>query len=69
MKCTLINAQEVINGKCNIVCTSKDHRNPPASAEELKRADYIFYRTFDVGKLCISDDIEDFIAGVDGIYS
>ncbi|KAK1282179.1 hypothetical protein QJS10_CPB22g00788 [Acorus calamus] len=39
-------------------------RNPQPSEEELKKADYIFYRTFDVGKCIISDKIGDNIAGI-----
>lgn len=30
-------------------------------------ADYIFYRTFDVGTLSISDKIEDRTAAIDGM--
>ncbi|KAF9591555.1 hypothetical protein IFM89_004609, partial [Coptis chinensis] len=60
-----VNHLDVLNGKCNVVCTSKDRRNPQPSEGELKRADYIFYRTFDVGKFKISDKFDDEIAGVD----
>ncbi|PIA37009.1 hypothetical protein AQUCO_03100039v1 [Aquilegia coerulea] len=58
-----VNDLDVLVGKCNVVCTSKDERNPQPSAEELKRAHYIFRRTFDVGKFRISDKIDDSVAG------
>lgn len=63
-----INNLEAISGKCNVVCTSKDERNPQPSSEELEKADYIFYRTFDVAKCTISDKIDDKIAGVDAKF-
>lgn len=59
--------QEAIAGKCNAVCISKDERNPHPSKEELEEADFIFYRTFDVGQCVISEKIDDEIAGVDGM--
>jgi hypothetical protein len=61
----------VLCGKCNILCTSKDKRNPQASEVELGMADYIFYRTFDVGTCTISDNFPNAIAGIEGqlIYS
>ncbi|XP_065849097.1 protein ANTI-SILENCING 1 [Euphorbia lathyris] len=60
-----INPVEAIAGKCNAVCISKDSRNPQPSIEELEMADFIFYRTFDVGRCVISEKINDEIAGVD----
>ncbi|KAK1310491.1 hypothetical protein QJS10_CPA08g00323 [Acorus calamus] len=60
-----INPLEAIAGKCNVLCTSTDWRNPQPSEEELKKADYIFYRTFDVGTYGISDKIGDSIAGIE----
>ncbi|KAL5715537.1 hypothetical protein ACHQM5_017343 [Ranunculus cassubicifolius] len=63
-----INPLEAIAGKCHVVCTSKDSRNPQPSPEELRMADYIFYRTFDVGRCIISDKIDDTIAGIDVRY-
>ncbi|XXG55998.1 hypothetical protein AAC387_Pa03g3535 [Persea americana] len=62
---TNVNPLEVIVRKCNVVCTSKDKRNPQPSDRELKMADYIFYRTFDVGTLSISDKIENRTAAID----
>ncbi|KAL0010581.1 hypothetical protein SO802_005689 [Lithocarpus litseifolius] len=59
-----INPLEVIVGKCSVVCTSKDERNPHASKIELKWADYFFYRTVDVEKRVIS---EKFNYEIDGI--
>ncbi|XP_021275884.1 protein ANTI-SILENCING 1 isoform X2 [Herrania umbratica] len=60
-----VNPLEAISGKCNIVCISKDSRNPKPSNEELQMADFVFYRTFDVGQYFISDKIGDKIAGID----
>ncbi|KAJ8751744.1 hypothetical protein K2173_025922 [Erythroxylum novogranatense] len=60
-----VNSLEAIAGKCNVVCTSKDPRNPQPTDEELRNADFIFYRTFDVGRCEISDKIDDKIAGVE----
>uniref|UniRef100_A0A1D1ZK63 BAH and coiled-coil domain-containing protein 1 n=2 Tax=Anthurium amnicola TaxID=1678845 RepID=A0A1D1ZK63_9ARAE len=60
-----VNPLEAISGKCNVICTLKDERNTQPSDEELKMADYIFYRTFDVGNYTISDKIGDSVAGVE----
>ncbi|KAK1578956.1 hypothetical protein Q3G72_034504 [Acer saccharum] len=59
-----INPLEVIIGKCNVLCASNDWRNPRASGEELQKADYIFYRTFDVAKLKIEESFSEEIDGV-----
>ncbi|XP_031406436.1 protein ANTI-SILENCING 1 isoform X2 [Punica granatum] len=48
------NFLEAAQGKCSVVCISKDQRNPLPSKAELRSADYIFSCTFDVGKLTIS---------------
>uniref|UniRef100_A0A164XCT6 BAH domain-containing protein n=1 Tax=Daucus carota subsp. sativus TaxID=79200 RepID=A0A164XCT6_DAUCS len=58
-----INPLESICGKCNVICTSYDRRNPQVSEEELKIADFTFFRTFDVGNCKISDEFTDLIAG------
>ncbi|ESQ32100.1 hypothetical protein EUTSA_v10005547mg, partial [Eutrema salsugineum] len=42
-----------------------DVRNPQPSDEEIKLADFLFHRTFDVGTFKILDKIDDKIAGVD----
>ncbi|KAJ9183463.1 hypothetical protein P3X46_007311 [Hevea brasiliensis] len=60
-----VNPLETIAGKCNVVCISKDSRNPQPSNEELEMADFIFYRTFDVGRRVILDKIDDKIAAID----
>ncbi|KAK1312462.1 hypothetical protein QJS10_CPA07g00561 [Acorus calamus] len=60
-----INPLEAIAGKCNVVCSSTDQRNPQPSEEELKMADYIFHCTFDVGTFSISDKIGDSVAGIE----
>ncbi|XP_057957391.1 protein ANTI-SILENCING 1 [Malania oleifera] len=60
-----VNPLEVLAGKCCVVCTSTDSRNPQPSEEELRMADYVFYRTFDVGSCTISNKIDDKIAGIE----
>lgn len=60
-----VNPLEAIAGKCNVVCSSKDSRNPLPSDEELQEADFVFYRTFDVGNCRILDKIDDKIAGIE----
>ncbi|CAF1716216.1 protein ANTI-SILENCING 1 isoform X1 [Brassica napus] len=59
------NLLEAISGKCRVLCISKDVRNPQPSEEELKSADFLFHRTYDVGTSKILDKIDDEIAGVD----
>lgn len=54
-----INVLEVIVGKCKVLCTSKDARNPQPTAEDLDDADYFFYRSFDVGKYTVSENFGD----------
>ncbi|XP_047323807.1 protein ANTI-SILENCING 1 [Impatiens glandulifera] len=53
--CTL----ESICGKCNLLCISKDKRNRQPTEDELKFADHVFDRTFDVGNYKISNDMGD----------
>ncbi|KAG8375553.1 hypothetical protein BUALT_Bualt10G0112000 [Buddleja alternifolia] len=60
-----LNPLEAIAGKCNVVCISKDSRNPQLSAEELQMADFIFYRIFDVGSCTISDQMGDAVGGLE----
>ena len=60
--------QESIAGKCDVVCISKDNRNPQPSDEELQRAEFVFFRTFDVGNFKISDKIDEKIAGIEGMF-
>ncbi|XP_062089789.1 protein ANTI-SILENCING 1 [Humulus lupulus] len=57
------NNAEAVVGKCNVICTSDDKRNPQASEEELRKAHYIFYRTFDVDRTEISEKFPDEIGG------
>ncbi|KAL3844157.1 hypothetical protein ACJIZ3_001560 [Penstemon smallii] len=59
-----INPMEAITGKCNVVCVSTDSRNPQPSDEELVMADYVFYRTFDVRSFLISDQMGEFVGGL-----
>ncbi|KAI3707169.1 hypothetical protein L6452_25449 [Arctium lappa] len=63
-----INPLEAIAGQCNVVCVSKDHRNPQPSNEELKAADFIFYRTFDVQSCSILDKMEEKVGGLEIEY-
>ncbi|EPS62715.1 hypothetical protein M569_12074, partial [Genlisea aurea] len=60
-----INPLEAIAGKCNVVCISKDDRNPQPTTEEIQMADYVFYRVFDVQKLTVSDRIKDTVGGIE----
>ncbi|KAG7972891.1 hypothetical protein I3843_07G204100 [Carya illinoinensis] len=60
-----VNPLEAIAGKCDIICTSKDSRNPQPSDEELKTADFIFYRAFDVKHGRVLDQIEEEVAGIE----
>ncbi|XP_074280687.1 protein ANTI-SILENCING 1 isoform X2 [Silene latifolia] len=62
---TNINPLEAIAGKCNVMCISKDDRNRQPSNDELELADYVFYRTFDVKNLSISDKLDEKIAMID----
>lgn len=62
---TNINPLEAIAGKCNVVCTSKDARNPQPSDEELQISDFIFSRTFDVELRKVLDKIDEKIAGIE----
>ncbi|CAK8570142.1 unnamed protein product [Lathyrus sativus] len=60
-----INPLESIAGKCNLVCISKDARNPQPSEEAVQNADFVFYRYFDVGKRKVVEEIDDKILGVE----
>ncbi|XP_062022334.1 protein ANTI-SILENCING 1 [Rosa rugosa] len=60
-----LNPVEAIAGKCNVLCISKDKEDPQPSDEELQKADFVFYRTFDVSLQKIMDKIEGKIADVD----
>ncbi|KAJ6674085.1 PROTEIN ANTI-SILENCING 1 [Salix viminalis] len=63
-----VNPLEAIAGKCNVICSSKDSRNPQPSDEELQEADYVFYRAFDVGNCRILDKIDEKIAGIEAKF-
>lgn len=58
--------QEAIAGKCSVICTSADSRNPQPSVKELQMADYVFYRIFDVKSCTISDKFDDKVGGLEG---
>ncbi|CAL5431598.1 unnamed protein product [Camellia sinensis] len=60
-----VNPLEAIAGKCNVVCISKGSRNPQPSEQEIRMADYIFYRTFDVRHCTISDKMDDKVGGLE----
>ncbi|GFS35395.1 hypothetical protein Acr_00g0039550 [Actinidia rufa] len=57
--------EDAIAGKCNVICISRDSRNPQPLEQELEMADYIFYRTFDVKHHTISDRMDDKVAGLE----
>ncbi|XP_045811089.1 protein ANTI-SILENCING 1-like isoform X1 [Trifolium pratense] len=59
-----INSLESIAGKCNVVCISKDPRNPRLSDETVWRAEFVFHRYFDVGKHKILEEVDDKIVGI-----
>ncbi|GAU25125.1 hypothetical protein TSUD_362950 [Trifolium subterraneum] len=60
-----INLLESIIGKCRVVCTSNDKRNPKPSEKELVRADFFFKCTFDVDRRVIDDKFADKIDGIE----
>ena len=64
-----VSNQEAIAGKCNVICISDDSRNPRPSDEELEKADFVFFRTFDVGKQEVCNEMCAKIAGVEGSSS
>ncbi|KAI3823721.1 hypothetical protein L1987_05161 [Smallanthus sonchifolius] len=62
------NNKEAIIGQCNVVCLSKDNRNPQPSDEQLKAADFVFYHTFDVQCYAILDKMDDKVGGLEIKY-
>ncbi|KAM7260213.1 hypothetical protein ACFE04_015954 [Oxalis oulophora] len=62
---TSVNPLEAIVGKFNVVCISQDPRNLQPSEEVIQFADFVFYRTFDVGKQVISEEFDEQIADID----
>uniref|UniRef100_A0A1J3GBR0 BAH domain-containing protein n=1 Tax=Noccaea caerulescens TaxID=107243 RepID=A0A1J3GBR0_NOCCA len=63
-----ISPLEAICGKCSVLCISKDKRNPQPTDEDVKSADFVFRRAFDVGSCKVVDTIDDKIAAVDVEY-
>ncbi|KAK4361379.1 hypothetical protein RND71_020331 [Anisodus tanguticus] len=59
------NLVEAITGKCNVVCTSTDRRNPQPKDEDLETAEFFFYRTFDVRTREISEEFPNSIAQIE----
>ncbi|KAI3850758.1 hypothetical protein MKW98_030818 [Papaver atlanticum] len=59
-----INPVEAIVGKCCVVCTSKDKRNPQPSIEERRKAEFVFSRTFDVKQCTFSHKLDNIISGI-----
>ncbi|KAJ1688207.1 hypothetical protein LUZ63_019597 [Rhynchospora breviuscula] len=45
-----INPLEAIAGKCRVICTLKDAKNPQPSQADVERADHVFCKLFDVGR-------------------
>ncbi|KAK6912699.1 hypothetical protein RJ641_022300 [Dillenia turbinata] len=60
-----VNPLEAVAGKPNVICISSDSRNPQPSDGVLQMADYVFYRTFDVGKCAVIDKIDEKICGIE----
>lgn len=50
-----------------MICLSKDGRNPQPSGEEIKMADYVFYRTFDVERCTVLDKMDDKVGGLESM--
>ncbi|CAN1346848.1 Protein ANTI-SILENCING 1 [Linum perenne] len=59
------NHLEVIAGKCNVICISRDKRNPQPSEEQISNADFVFSRAFDVGQCEILERMDDKIGGTE----
>lgn len=59
--------QEAIAGKCNVICTLRDAKNPQPSSIAIEKADFIFSRFFDVGTCSVVENLPDKIAGVECI--
>ncbi|XP_058751837.1 protein ANTI-SILENCING 1-like [Vicia villosa] len=59
------NLLESIIGKCSVVCTSEDKRNPKLSEIERKKADFYFKCTFNVDRCAIEDKFPDTINGIE----
>ncbi|XP_010316964.1 protein ANTI-SILENCING 1-like [Solanum lycopersicum] len=59
------NPLEAITGKCNVVCISIDRRNPQPKDRDLETAEFLFYRTFDVGTQEISEEFPSSIAQIE----
>ncbi|KAJ8549291.1 hypothetical protein K7X08_032998 [Anisodus acutangulus] len=59
------NLVEAITGKCNVVCTSTDRRNPQPKDKDLETAEFFFYRTFDVRTREISEEFPNSIAQIE----
>ncbi|KAI3977986.1 hypothetical protein MKX01_032363 [Papaver californicum] len=60
-----INPVEAIVGKCYVVCTSKDIRNPQPSKEERQKAEFVFSRAFDVTECTFLDKLDNIISGIE----
>ncbi|KAF3334926.1 BAH domain-containing protein [Carex littledalei] len=50
-----INPLDAIAGKCCVICTLKDERNPHPSQADIERADFVFSRLFDASRCTLSD--------------
>lgn len=60
-----VNPLEAIAGKCLVICTSRDERNPQPSKSAIEKADFIFSRFFDVGSCTVLERPPETIAGVE----
>jgi len=57
--------QEAVVGKCNVVCISKNIGNSQLPDEA--KADFVFFRFFDVGQRKVVEHVDAKIAGTEGI--
>lgn len=49
--------QDAIAGKCRVICTLQDERNPHPSQADIERADFVFSRLFDASTCTLSDEL------------
>ncbi|KAL0926327.1 hypothetical protein M5K25_002545 [Dendrobium thyrsiflorum] len=63
-----VNPLEAIAGKCCVICTLRDERNPQPSSIAIEKANFIFSRFFDVGSCTVLETPPEAIAGVELKY-
>lgn len=60
-----VNPLEAIAGKCRVICTLRDERNPQPSSIAIEKADFVFSQFFDVGNCTVLEKPPETIAGVE----